>query len=424
MQYGLIGKKLGHSYSKIIHELLCDYTYDLCPQPTEADAHAFMQAKEFKAINVTIPYKQLVMDYCDEIDPQAKAIHAVNTIVNRGGKLYGYNTNYRGFYYLLDRHGVQLAGKTVLILGTGGTHHTTSAVARDRGAAQIITVSRTPDPAKGWIGYEEAAKVDAHVVINTSPAGMYPEVGVCHLDLSGMAHLEAVVDAIYNPFRTELLLRAEERGVTACNGFEMLVAQAVYAAEHFLAIPFEDCDAEIARVYNQLSAQLSNIVLIGMPSSGKSRIGQALAQRTGKTFVDLDDAIEAMSGRRIPDIFAQSGEAEFRRWETLAVAKYSKENGQVLACGGGVIKTPGNARLLRQNGVVLFIDRPVDALAVGGYRPLSTSIEALRAMYAQRLPLYRAAADAIVPNHTTLNAAIDAAERAFHEIFDPERTER
>lgn len=421
MQYGLIGGRLGHSYSKIIHELLCDYTYDLCPLPTEAEAHDFMRRREFQAINVTIPYKQLVMDYCDEIDEKARAIHAVNTIVNRDGRLYGYNTDYPGFCYLLDRHGIDLAGKTVLILGTGGTHHTTFAVARDRGAKQILTVSRRPDRAKGQIGYDEAAAVDAQIVINTSPAGMYPEVGVCNLDISAMPHLEAVVDAIYNPFRTELLLRAEERGVTACNGFEMLVAQAVYAAEHFLSRPFDDCGAEIARVFGRLSEELSNIVLIGMPSSGKSSIGRLLAQRTGKTLVDLDAGIEAMSGRRIPDIFAESGEAEFRRWETAAVARFAKENCQILSCGGGVVKTAGNARLLRQNGVVVFIDRPVEQLAVGGYRPLSKSADALRAMEAERRPLYEAAADLTVQNTTTLSAAADAVLEGIHEIFDPER---
>ena len=421
MQYGLIGGRLGHSYSKIIHELLCDYTYDLCPLPTEEQAHAFMRAREFKAVNVTIPYKQLVMPYCDEIDEMARAIHAVNTIVNRGGRLYGYNTDYAGFCYLLDRHGVELRGKTVLILGTGGTHHTTRAVARDRGAAAVITVSRRPDRAQGQISYDEAAGVDAQVVINTSPAGMYPEVGVCNLDISRMQHLEAVLDAIYNPFRTELLLRAEERGITACNGFEMLVAQAVYAAEHFLDRPFADCNAEIARVHSQLTEQLSNVALIGMPSSGKSSIGRALARRTGKTLVDLDEEIERMSGRRIPDIFAQVGEAEFRRLETAAVAKFAKENRQILACGGGVVKTPGNVRLLRQNGVVVFIDRPVGRLAVGGYRPLSKSAEALRAMEAERRPLYQAAADVTVANLTTLEAAVDAAAEGIHEIFDPER---
>lgn len=422
MQYGLIGGRLGHSYSKIIHELLCDYTYDLRPLPTEQEARAFMRAREFDAINVTIPYKQLVMDYCDEIDEKARAIHAVNTIVRRDGRLYGYNTDYPGFCYLLDRHGVELRGKTVLILGTGGTHHTTLAVARDRGAAQIITVSRRPDRGLGQISYEEAAGVDAQVVINTSPAGMYPEVGVCNLDISRMARLEAVLDAIYNPFRTELLLRAEERGVPAFNGFEMLVAQAVYAAEHFLGRPFADCRAEIARVHGQLSEQLSNIVLIGMPSCGKTTVGRALAARLGKRFVDLDAEIEAAAGRPIPAIFEREGEAGFRRRETEQAARFGKENGLVVSCGGGVVKTPGNVRLLRQNGVILFLDRPVERLAVGGNRPLSTSTEALRVMEAQRRPLYEAAADRVIPNHTTLEAAIQAAAEAFHEIFDPERT--
>lgn len=422
MQYGLIGGRLGHSYSKIIHELLCDYTYDLCPLPTEKEAHAFLQARQFAAINVTIPYKQLVMDYCDEIDEKARAIHAVNTIVNRGGRLYGYNTDYPGFCYLLDRHGVELAGRTVLILGTGGTHHTTLAVARDRGAAQILTVSRRPDRSLGQITYEEAAGVDAQVVINTSPAGMYPDVGVCNLDISRMTHLEAVLDAIYNPFRTELLLRAEERGVPAFNGFEMLVAQAVYAAEHFLGRPFADCGAEIARVHGRLAEQLANIALIGMPSCGKTTIGQALAARLGKRFVDLDAEIEAAAGMPIPAIFEREGEEGFRRRETEQTARFGKENGQVISCGGGVVKTPGNIRLLRQNGVVLFIDRPVGQLAVGGNRPLSTSAEALRAMELQRRPLYEAAADCVVPNCTTLEAAVRAAAEGFYEIFDPERT--
>lgn len=422
MQYGLIGGRLGHSYSKIIHELLCDYTYDLCPLPTEEEAHAFMRAREFAAINVTIPYKQLVMDYCDTIDEKARSIHAVNTIVNRGGRLYGYNTDYAGFCYLLDRHGVELAGRTVLILGTGGTHHTTLAVARDRGAARIVTVSRRPDRSLGQITYEEAAGVDAQVVINTSPAGMYPEVGVCNLDISRMPRLEAVLDAIYNPFRTELLLRAEEQGVPAFNGFEMLVAQAVYAAEYFLGRPFADCGAEIARVHGQLAEQLSNLVLIGMPSCGKTTVGRALAARLGRRFVDLDAEIEAAAGLPIPAIFEREGEEGFRRREAEQAARFGRENGLVISCGGGVVKTPGNVRLLRQNGVILFIDRPVEQLAVGGSRPLSTSAEALRAMERQRRPLYEAAADRVVPNCTTREAAVEAAAEGFHEIFDPERT--
>lgn len=421
MEYGLIGSRLGHSYSKIIHELLCDYTYELNPLPTEEEARAFLAAKSFRAMNVTIPYKQLVMEYCDFIDEKAQAIHAVNTVVNKNGVLYGYNTDYAGFCYLLDRHGVELKGRTVLILGTGGTHHTTAAVARDRGAAQIITVSRTPDPENGVLSYAQAAGVDAHVVINTSPAGMYPNNGVCNLDIHGMAHLEAVLDAVYNPFKTELLLRAEEQGVTACNGFEMLVAQAVYAAEYFLEQKFADPEAEIARVHGRLKQQLSNIVLIGMPGCGKSTLGAALAEVTGKQLVDLDAEIEREAGCPIAEIFAAEGEAGFRRRETAAAAKFGKENRLVISCGGGIVKNAANIRLLRQNGVILQVSRPIDRLALAGGRPLSQSRADVERLWAERAPLYAAARDALIPNETTIEAALQAALEALHEIFDPER---
>ena len=206
MEYGLIGSKLGHSYSKIIHEMLCGYRYDLCPLPTEEEARAFLTRRQFKAINVTIPYKRLVMEYCTYIDPRAKAIGAVNTVVNKNGLLYGYNTDHLGFAHLCDAHGVDFAGRTVLILGTGGTHNTTSAVARDKGAARVLTVSRTPDAAKGQLSYEEAVASGAQIVINTTPAGMYPNVGVCSLDVAKMPGLEAVLDVVYNPDKTELIL--------------------------------------------------------------------------------------------------------------------------------------------------------------------------------------------------------------------------
>ena len=246
MEYGLIGGKLGHSYSKTIHELLCGYSYELCPLPTEADARAFLQRRQFKAINVTIPYKKLVMEYCSFIDPRARAIDAVNTVVNKNGLLYGYNTDYLGFAHLCEAHGVELAGKTVLILGTGGTHNTTRAVALDKGAAKVLTVSRTPDPEKGELSYAEAVRSGAQVVFNTTPAGMYPNVGVCSLDVAAMPGLEAVVDVVYNPNKTELILRAEDAGVpVAVGGLEMLVAQAVYAAEYFLGRKFEDAPGRV-----------------------------------------------------------------------------------------------------------------------------------------------------------------------------------
>ena len=215
MEYGLIGGRLGHSYSKVIHEMLCGYRYDLCPLPTEEEVRAFMTRRQFRAINVTIPYKLVVMEYCSYIDPHAKAINAVNTIVNRNGLLYGYNTDYPGFSYLCDAHGVEFKDRTVLILGTGGTHNTTWAVAHDRGAKQIYTVSRHPDPEKGELTYAQALTTGAQIIINTTPVGMYPNVGVSALDITSMPGLEAVIDVIYNPDKTELILRAEEQGEPA-----------------------------------------------------------------------------------------------------------------------------------------------------------------------------------------------------------------
>ena len=326
MEYGLIGSKLGHSYSKIIHEMLCGYRYDLCPLPTEEEARAFLTRRQFKAINVTIPYKRLVMEYCTYIDPRAKAIGAVNTVVNKNGLLYGYNTDHLGFAHLCDAHGVDFAGRTVLILGTGGTHNTTSAVARDKGAAKVLTVSRTPDAAKGQLSYEEAVASGAQIVINTTPAGMYPNVGVCSLDVAKMPGLEAVLDVVYNPDKTELILRAEEAGVpVAVGGLEMLVAQAVYAAEYFLSRKFDDAAGEIGRITAALRRDMLNVALIGMPSSGKSTVGRALAERLGKKFIDLDEEIVKADGRSIPDIFAAEGEDGFRAKESAQTARYAAQ---------------------------------------------------------------------------------------------------
>ena len=419
MEYGLIGGRLGHSYSKVIHEMLCGYRYDLCPLPTEEEVRAFMTRRQFRAINVTIPYKRLVMEYCSYIDPRAKAIGAVNTVVNKNGLLYGYNTDYMGFAHLCDAHGVSFAGKTVVILGTGGTHNTTSAVARDKGAAKVLTVSRHPDPEKGELSYAEAVSSGAQIVVNTTPAGMYPNVGVCNLDVAAMPDLEAVVDVVYNPDKTELILRAEEAGVpVAVGGLKMLVAQAVYAAEYFLDRKFEDAPVEIRRITAALRRDMLNIALIGMPSSGKTTLGRLLAKSLGRTFVDLDEEIVKADGRSIPDLFAAEGEAGFRAKEAVQIARFGKEKGLVLSCGGGAVKRAENVRALRQNGVVLFIDRAVEALAVGGNRPLSSSAEALRTMEAQRRPLYRAAADAVVPNTGTLEDALRAAMEALDEIFN------
>jgi len=400
MEYGLIGAKLGHSYSKIIHEMLCGYKYDLCPLPTEEEARAFLTKRQFRATNVTIPYKKLVMEYCSYIDPRAKAIGAVNTVVNKNGLLYGYNTDYLGFAHLCDAHGVDFAGRTVLILGTGGTHNTTSAVARDKGAAKVLTVSRHPDPETGELSYAEAVRSGAQIVINTTPAGMYPNVGVCNLDVAAMPGLEAVVDVVYNPDKTELILRAEEAGVpVAVGGLEMLVAQAVYAAEYFLDRKFEDAPAEIRRITAALRRDTLNIALIGMPSSGKTTLGKLLAKQLGRTFVDLDDAIVKADGRSIPDIFAAGGEDAFRARETAALAELGKRSGAVLATGGGSICREENYPLLHQNGTIFWLQRDLALLPKDG-RPISQRSD-LAALYAQRAPLYARFADAVIDNNGT-----------------------
>lgn len=417
MEYGLIGAKLGHSYSKPIHEKVGGYSYELHPLPTEAEFHAFLQAREFKAINVTIPYKQLVIPYCDEVEERAAAIGAVNTVVNRGGRLYGYNTDYAGFAYLAGHHGVSFRGKTVLILGTGGTHNTVSAVCRDAGAATILTASRSGR--NGALTYAQAAlRTEVEVIVNTTPAGMYPENGGCLLDLDAFPKLEAVLDVVYNPFCTELVLRARDRGIAAFGGFEMLVGQAVYAAEHFTGQRFDEKEV-IRRVHRELQRQIANISLIGMPGCGKSTMGRKLAARMGKTFVDLDAVIEVQAGCSIPDIFLYKGEAVFRRFEAEAAAAVSKKSGQVIACGGGIIKTPGNAHALRQNGPVLWIQRPVSRLATSG-RPLSKGRDELLRMEQERRPLYEAAADAVVDNTGTPAQAAAAALRACEALFGGE----
>lgn len=415
MEYGLIGGKLGHSYSRLIHEQVGGYAYELRPLPTEEAARAFFQARAFRAVNVTIPYKKLALACCDVVDPAAAAIGAVNTVVNKNGTLYGYNTDYAGFRWLARKHDVRLTGKTVLILGTGGTSATVSAVCRDAGAARIYTVSRSGRD--GALTYEQAAAHrEAEILINTTPAGMYPDVGNCLVDLANYPRLEAALDVVYNPFRTELLLRAEELGLPGYCGFEMLVAQAVYAAEYFTGKTM-DKDLLIETTHRGLKRQLTNISLIGMPGCGKSSIGEALAAELGKTYIDLDEVVELRAGMPIPDIFERQGEAAFRRFEAEAVAEVSRESGQVIACGGGVIKTPGNTRHLRMNGPVIWIRRPVEFLAMSG-RPLSTGRDALRRMQVEREPAYRAAADAAVDNTGSLKDTVSAVRAAFEQVFD------
>lgn len=390
MTYGLIGKKLGHSFSKEIHEQLADYTYELkelSPQQVEA----FIREREFSAINVTIPYKETVIPFLDEISPRAQSIGAVNTIVNRGGKLTGYNTDILGMGALLDYHEIDIENKKVLILGSGGTAHTAVALAKERKAAQILVASRG---GINGITYEEvyASHTDAQIIINTTPCGMYPLIDNSPLDLSFFDDLEGVVDAIYNPLRTSLILQAQAKGIKAAGGLYMLVAQAVYAVQFFW-----DCSMDfsvIDKIYRKILAQKENIVLIGMPSCGKSTIGKILAKKLNRVLYDTDHLIRVKYKKSAGEIIQNEGEVAFRDKESDVVSSsVAPLSGAIIATGGGAVLRKENVLHLKKNGKLFFIDRPLDLLITTKDRPLSSDRAALEARYKERYPIYCAAAD-------------------------------
>jgi len=389
MEYGCIGRKLGHSFSKIIHNELCDYVYELKElEPNELCD--FFTQRNFKAINVTIPYKTDVIPYLDEISQVARDIGAVNTIVNRGGKLFGYNTDFYGMRALIQRIGVDPQSKKCAVLGTGGTSKTATALLKSMGARDVFAVSRSQR--EGVITYATLKEkhADTQIIINTTPCGMFPDIDSVALDLDGFYRLEGVVDAVYNPLRSKLVSQALKKGIKAEGGLYMLVAQAVFAAEHFIAAEFDK--KEIDRVFNTLFLQKQNIVLIGMPGCGKSTLGKKLAKYYNMEFVDSDSEIVKTAGP-IPEIFAKQGEDAFRDIESEVIRTLSQKTGCVIATGGGVIKREKNIKYLKQNGCVIFIDRPFDALQTGHGRPLSPDVQKLKALYDERMPIYNAVCD-------------------------------
>ncbi len=392
MQYGLIGEKLTHSFSKEIHQRLAGYDYRLRELPP-AQLPDFLKKRDFAGVNVTIPYKQAVMPYLDGIDPKAQAIGAVNTIVNRDGRLWGYNTDYDGMMALVRHAGLDLAGKNVLILGTGGTSKTALAVARDLGAGVVQRVSRMPRA--DALSYEQAAREPVQILINTTPAGMYPNPDKQPMDLSRFGWLEGVLDAVYNPLRTNLVLQARDNGARGQSGLYMLVAQACAAAEHFLGSP-PPSDA-LPNVYRAIHGEKQNIVLTGMPGSGKSSVGRMLAESMGRELVDTDAEIIRLVKKPISDIFAQRGEHGFRELESQVIAQVSKRTGVVIATGGGAILRAENVRRLRQNGRLYFLDRPLEALVPTEDRPLSRDRESLEKRYAERYLRYVSTADTVIP---------------------------
>ena len=403
--YGLLGRKLGHSWSVPIHAALGCAGYRLYELEPEKLA-AFLRRTDIGGLNVTIPYKRDVMPLCDEIDPAAADIGSVNTLVRGAdGKLRGYNTDIDGFCYMARRAGIGFAGKKVVVLGSGGASLTAQAAARREGAQEITVISRSGPDNYGNLDRHG----DAEIVVNTTPVGMYPGNGAAPVDLSAFPRCEGVLDVIYNPRRTALLLQAEALGIPCCDGLPMLVAQAKTAEERFFGKPISDEENE--RILSQLRREMGNIVLIGMPGSGKSSIGQLLADLTGREAVDIDQKIMDRAGCSIPEIFAQGGEAAFRALEREETAKAGALTGKILLTGGGVVKTPENYGALRQNGRVYHLLRDLNVLPTDG-RPLSQGAD-LAAMWRQREPLYRAFRDVSMDNNGPAAETAQAIWRDF-----------
>lgn len=400
LKCGLLGEKLGHSYSPQIHSMLADYEYKLFEKSPE-ELEDFLKSGEFDGLNVTIPYKKSVMPYCAELSPTAAQIGSVNTIVRRSdGSLYGDNTDAFGFENLIVQNGIEVKGKKALVLGTGGASVTAQAVLKKLGASEVVVISR-----RGEDNYENIAKhADAEIIANTTPVGMYPNNGKAAVDLAQFPKLSGVLDVVYNPARTALLLQAEKLCIPCAGGLYMLVSQAKRSCELFTgkSIP----DSEIDRIERVLSHQMQNIVIIGMPGSGKTAVSTMLAERLGRKIFDTDTIVSEKAGMTIPEIFAAQGEAGFRKLETEATAEVGKLSGNIISTGGGVVTVADNYELLHQNGVIVWIERDTNKLARDG-RPISLSSD-LNELYAARLPLYERFADIKADNNGDINDTVNA----------------
>ena len=422
--YGLLGRTLGHSWSAPIHKALGCEGYRLMELEPEA-LEGFLRREDVGGLNVTIPYKRDVMKYCDFLDPAAEAIGSVNTLVRREGKLCGYNTDIDGFLYMLRRADISLAGKKVVILGSGGASLTAQAAAKREGAREIAVVSRSgPD------NYENLPDRhgDAEALVNTTPVGMWPHMDGAPVDLRLLPAVTDVADVVYNPGRTNLLLQAEElnrwnpspggelgepvtRSIRYTGGLPMLVHQAKRAEELFFgrSIPDEETEKITARLWRDQT----NLVLVGMPGSGKTTVGQALARLSGKPFVDLDEEIVKRAGKPIPDIFAQEGEGAFRQIEHAVLTEACSRGGQIIATGGGAVLWSENRAAMRRTGRVYRLRRRLEDLPTEG-RPLSRA-GGLEEMERLRDPLYTAAADKEIWNGTSPAETAGEIWRDFYE---------
>ncbi len=394
MKVGLIGEKLGHSFSKIIHEQIMDYTYDLIPLNID-EFHLFMNEKSFDAINVTIPYKEKVIPYLDEMDEKAKMIGAVNAIKNVNGKLFGTNTDYDGLKMMIENH-FDLSNKIVAICGSGGTSKTAYAVCKDLNVKEIIQVARNRD--LPYITYDKMkSRKDIEIIINTTSVGMSPDILSSIVDLDNYPNCNGVIDVVYNPILTSLCYEAKKRNIPYICGLEMLVGQAVSAIEFFTNKSIDS--SMIQKISKDIFFDKQNIVLIGMPSCGKSSLGKKLSKQLGYDYIDIDKKIVEKTNKTIPQIFKESGEAGFRKIESEVCLEVSKCNHTVISCGGGIIKNEINMKALALNGFIIYIKRDVDKLLVGNGRPLSKDKDALLNMFEEREPLYIKYSDASVSNN-------------------------
>ena len=410
MKYGCIGEHLKHSFSKEIHNALTDYEYDILEIPKDEFAD-FAEKRDFSAINVTIPYKEVIIPYMHYIDSHAKEIGAVNTVVNRSGKLYGYNTDFYGMCELIRHAGIELQDKKVVILGTGGTSKTALAVAKALLAKSAIRVSRTSR--EDAISYEELYEKhrDTDVIINTTPCGMFPNISGCAVDISKFKNLLGVIDAVYNPLRSTMVLDAKKQKVPAEGGLYMLVAQAVRASEIFIDTKYPDGETE--RIFKKMLCDKENIVLIGMPASGKTTVGNILAKKMNRQIIDTDELIVRREGKAISDIFRENGEDYFRRAESDVISEVSSMTGVIISTGGGAVLRESNVDSLKKNGRLYFIDRPLEALIPTSDRPLASTRAAIERRYNERYSTYLSSSDVTIDASSGAEDVAEKIERNF-----------
>ena len=410
MKYGLIGERLSHSFSVEVHSLIGKYDYELA-EKTPEEFDSFIEKREFSGINITIPYKLRVLPHLHFISEVAKKIGAVNTVVNRGGKLYGYNTDFYGLSDLILRSGVKVKGKKCAILGSGGTARTAKIVLESLFAAEILSVSR--EKKDGYIDYSELYEShgDVEVIINATPVGMYPKNGDSPIELTGFKNLKLAVDAIYNPINTRFVQDARNMGAVAVDGLYMLVAQGVRAACIFTGEKYKRAETE--KIYKKLLSAKENVVLIGMPASGKSTVGALLSEKLSRKFIDTDELIEKREGSSIKEIFAKHGEEYFRELESEIIRKVSREHSLIISTGGGAVLNGENVKMLRENGRIFFLDRDPEKLTPTDSRPTASDRTAIMKRYEERYEIYKKAADERISSNRT---PVDSMKKIIKEL--------